>query len=124
MTAPATGRRVLLVDDAADVRMLLQVLLEVNGWTVTASPDGPAALAAAVLETPDAVVLDVQLPGLDGPEVLHALRSRPSTARTPVVFLTGGAPDDDPALLALGVRGVLRKPFDAGTVAAELSALL
>jgi two-component system OmpR family response regulator len=115
---------VLLVDDAADVRMLLQMLLELDGWTVGLAPDGPSGLTAARDERPDVVVLDVQLPGLDGPEILHALRRDPATASTPVVFLTGAPVTDDDALLALGARGVLRKPFDAGTVGAQLAALL
>jgi two-component system OmpR family response regulator len=124
VTSPRRGLRVLLVDDAADVRMLLQVLLELDGWTVGLASDGRTGLAAARDERPDVVVLDVQLPGLDGPEVLRAMRRHPETASTPVVFLTGGPAADDEALLALGARGVLRKPFDAGTFGLQLAALL
>lgn len=124
MTTPRRPRRLLLVDDAAEVRMLLQVLLELDGWKVTASPDGPSGLEAAWRELPDVVVLDVQLPGLDGPDVLRALRSRVETAHIPVVFLTGGRADDDADLLRFGARGVLHKPFDADSVTADLSALL
>ena len=124
MTSAQPGRRLLLVDDAADVRMLLQVLLELDGWTVLLAADGPAGVAAALAERPDVVVLDVQLPGLDGPEVLRALRARPETASIPVVFLTGSPPADDPGLLALGARGVLHKPFAAADVADQLAALL
>ena len=104
--------------------MLLQVLFELDGWTVLLAPDGPAGLAAALSERPDVVVLDVQLPGLDGPEVLRALRAGPDTAQLPVVFLTGGPAADDAGLLALGARGVLHKPFDAADIAAQLSAVL
>lgn len=124
MTAPGDGRRALLVDDAAEVRMLLQVLLEVAGFTVAEAADGPSGVAAATADPPDVVVLDVQLPGLDGPEVLRALRTRPETADVPVVFLTAAPEQDDAALLALGARGVLRKPFSPSTVADELAALL
>lgn len=124
MTSGHSGLRLLLVDDAADVRMLLQVLLELDGWTVLLASDGPEGVAAALSERPDVVVLDVQLPGLDGPEVLHALRAHPETTSLPVVFLTGGPPADDPALLALGARGVLHKPFAAADIAAQLAALL
>jgi two-component system, OmpR family, response regulator len=118
------GSRVLVVDDAAEVRMLLQVLLELEGFSVTSAADGPAALAAAAAERPDVVLLDVQLPGLDGPAVLRALRDRPATADLPVVFLTGAPPEASGDLLALGATGVLHKPFDADTVAAQLAALL
>ena len=123
MTSTSRGR-LLLVDDAADVRMLLQVLLELDGWTVGLASDGPSGLAAALQERPDVVVLDVQLPGLSGPEVLRALRRHSETAAIPVVFLTGGPAADDAGLLALGARGVLRKPVDAGTVGDQLTALL
>lgn len=120
----STGCHVLLVDDAADVRQLLQLLLELDGFTVTAAADGPAGLAAVAAERPDVVLLDVQLPGLDGPEVLRTLRTSSSTADLPVVFLTGAPPEQCDSLLALGATGVLRKPFDADTVAGQLSALL
>ena len=121
---PSTGCHVLLVDDAADVRQLLQLLLELDGFTVTAAADGPSGLAAVAAERPDVVLLDVQLPGLDGPDVLRALRTSPSTADLPVVFLTGAPPEQSDSLLALGATGVLHKPFDADTVAGQLSALL
>lgn len=117
------GRHVLLVDDSPEVRLLLQVLLELDGWTVTAAEDGPSGLAAVGLD-PDVVLLDVQLPGLDGPDVLRALRSHPSTEALPVVFLTGEAPEQAGALRALGASGVLHKPFHADTVVAQLTALL
>ena len=118
------GRRVLLVDDAPEVRLLLQLLLELEGWTVICSDDGPSGLAAAQMQDLDLMLLDVQLPGLDGPDVLRALRSEPSTAALPVVFLTGAAPEQSGELLALGATGVLHKPFDPDTVVARLTDLL
>lgn len=120
----AGGRSVVLVDDAADVRMLLQVLLELDGFAVTATADGPAGLAAVRAERPDVVLLDVQLPGMGGAEVLRLLRADPPTAALPVVLLTGSPEQDTDALLGLGATGVLRKPFDPDTVGAQLSALL
>lgn len=117
-------RRILLVDDAAELRMLLRLVLEVDGFHVTEAEDGAGAVAAACAQPPDAVLLDVQLPGLDGPDVLRALRQQDVTADLPVVFLTADPPAGDPQLLALGARGVLHKPFDTGTVAQDLAALL
>lgn len=118
------GRRVLLVDDAADVRALLDLVLQLDGFAVLLADDGPTGLAVAQDEQPDVVLLDVQMPGMDGPAVLAALQADPRTAEIPVVFLTGEPADGDAALLSLGARGVLRKPFDAATVAADLAALL
>ena len=120
----SAGRTVVLVDDAADVRMLLQVLLELDGFAVTATADGPAGLAAVRAERPDVVLLDVQLPGMDGTEVLRQLRADPPTADLPVVLLTGSPEQDTAALLGLGATGVLRKPFDPDTVGAQLIAML
>jgi CheY-like chemotaxis protein len=118
------GRTVVVVDDAADVRMLLQLLLELEGFAVTATADGPAGLAAVRATRPDVVLLDVQLPGMDGTEVLRLLRADPPTAQLPVVLLTGSPEEDTHALLGLGATGVLRKPFDPDTVGAQLTALL
>ena len=118
------ARTVVLVDDAADVRMLLQLLLELEGFAVTATADDPAGLAAVREERPDVVLLDVQLPGMDGAEVLRRLRADPPTAHLPVVLLTGSPEQDTDALLGLGATGVLRKPFDPDTVGAQLAALL
>lgn len=120
----SAARTVVLVDDAADVRMLLQLLLELEGFAVTATADGPSALAAVAAARPDVVLLDVQLPGMDGTQVLRRLRDEPATAGLPVVLLTGAPEQDTPSLLALGATGVLRKPFDPDTVGAQLTALL
>ena len=118
------GRRVLLVEDAAEVRMLLAVVLEVAGFVVTEAEDGTTGLTAAREQRPDVVLLDVQLPELDGPDVLRALKASDETTDVPVVFLTASDADADELLLGLGARGVLRKPFDPDTVAEQLAALL
>lgn len=124
MTPPGDGRRVLLIEDAEEVRLLLELVLASDGFEVSAAGDGPAGLAAAREQAPDVVLLDVQLPGLDGPEVLRELRRTPATAAVPVVFLTAEPPSSHPALEALGARGVLRKPFAVDTLGAQLAALL
>lgn len=116
------GTRVLLVDDAAEVRMLLRVVLEDRGCLVAEAADAAAGMAAARRGV-DVVLLDVQLPDLDGPDVLAALRADPATAQLPVVFLTAEHADDD-GLLSGGAHGVLHKPVDLMTVADDLLALL
>lgn len=124
MTSPGGGRRVLLVDDAAEVRLLLQLVLEGDGFVVTVAQDGPEGLAAARVQQPDVVLLDVQLPGMDGPDVLRALRADAATAALPVVLLTAEPAGVTEPLHALGITGVLRKPFAPGAVAQELADLL
>lgn len=120
---PGAGRRVLLVEDAADVRMLVRWVLEDGGFLVEESPDGASGLRAA-RSLPDVVLLDVQLPDLDGPDVLRALSADPTTAGVPVVFLTAEHPRGDGRLAALGARGVLRKPVDVAGLPRQLAALL
>jgi len=104
---------VLLVDDDADLRTLGVLSLgRVAGWKVRAVADGASALAAALEEMPDAILLDVQMPGWDGPETLAALRREPRSAGIPVVFLTAQASSEDIARYRhLGACGVIEKPF-------------
>lgn len=118
----------LLVDDAAEVRMIVRFVLEDDGFVVDEAADGATALVAARAlpdgAVPDVVLLDVQLPDLDGPDVLQALRADPLTSALPVVFLTAGDGRLDEELVALGATGVLRKPVAPATFAGELAALL
>jgi len=120
------GARVLLIDDEPDLRRLAEVSLgAVGGWKVTACASGEAGLEAARLEVPDLIVLDVQMPGLDGPQTLAALRALPQLAQVPVLFLTAtSAPADVERLRALGARGVVHKPFDPFTLPKQVLAAL
>jgi len=106
----AERRKVLLVDDCISERDLYEAVLETEFDVVTAAR-GLDALAIAAAERPDAVVLDVVMPGLDGWETCTRLKVDPATADTPVVLLTGV---DDPDLsghaLAVGADGVEHKP--------------
>lgn len=107
-------RTVLFVDDDAELRTLgLLSLRKFGGWRTLAAASGPEALEVAAAERPDVILLDVILPGMDGPEILAALRSHPATARTPVIFLTAMTePAEIEALRGLGAIDVITKPFD------------
>ena len=120
------GARVLLIDDEPDLRRLAEVSLRaVGGWTVVACASGAAGVEAALFEVPDVILLDVQMPGLDGPGTLAALRAHPSLAEVPVVFLTATQdPGDLARLRALGAQGVVRKPFDPYTLPNQVLAAL
>lgn len=118
------GRSVLLVEDAAELRLLLRMVLEADGFVVNEAADGAAGLQAARDLPPDVVLLDVQLPVLDGPRVLELLQQDPATSDVAVVFLTAEPAATHGDLLARGARAVLPKPFDATAVAADLAALL
>lgn len=118
--------RVLIIDDEADIRRVARLsLARIGGMDVLDAASGAEGTQKAAAEAPDAILLDVMMPGLDGPATLHALRADPRTAGIPVVFLTAKAmPDEVARLLALGVRGVLSKPFDPMTLPAQLRAAL
>jgi len=121
-----TPRRILVVDDEPDIREVATLALEaVGGHVVLQAASGREALAVAEAERPDAIVLDVMMPELDGPSTVVRLRERAATRDVPVVLLTAkvGAADRQ-RFDALGVRGVLTKPFDAMALAGELAALL
>ena len=96
-----------------------------DGWQIRCAASGAEALALARADPPDAVLLDVEMPEMDGPQTLAALRATPATAHTPVVFLTAhDDPDELARLQTLGAAGILAKPFDVSMLADELAALL
>lgn len=105
---------ILLVDDERDTRTVARLALsQLGGFTVVEAASGREALDAVARVRPDAVILDVMMPEMDGPEVLAALRARPDTVDIPVVFLTAKAmPEELARLRALGVLDIHTKPFD------------
>lgn len=119
--------RLLLVDDADDIRLVARISLErIGGWEVVDADSGEAALAELAAHGPfDAIVLDVMMPGLDGPTTLKLLRATPQGATTPVVFLTAKAQRADRERLAeLGAAGTIEKPFDPVALPGQLAELL
>jgi two-component system OmpR family response regulator len=119
--------RLLLVDDAEDIRMIACISLErVGDWTVVPVASGQAALDALEREGPfDAVLLDVMMPGMDGPTTLQELRARGLPAAVPIVFLTAKAQSAErQRLVSLGAAGVIAKPFDPLRLPNELTRLL
>jgi len=115
--------RILVVDDEPAVRSSLARVLEQAGYEVTLAADGHQALHHVALDPPDAVVLDVVMPGLDGIEVTKALRASSDT--TPVLLLTARAGVSDRVLgLDAGADDYLAKPFSLEELLARLRALL
>jgi CheY-like chemotaxis protein len=124
--AAGAGRHALVVDDAADIRLLAELVLSMAGFRVTAAESGRAALAVLARGcAPDVVLLDVQMPELDGWETLGRLRGDPRTADLPVVLCTvKGLPEDALRGWGLGCDGYLGKPFDIAGLVDELTAVL
>lgn len=112
-------QRVMLVEDDQDIRTVAGMALEmVGGLKVQACESGAQALELVAGFAPQLVLLDVMMPGMNGPEVLQALRQRPDMAAVPVVFLTAKAQEAEIAKLrALGALDVIAKPFDPMTLA-------
>lgn len=118
-------RRVLVVDDDPLMREVAQSALElVGGWQVVTASSSVAAQAQARQERPDAILLDVMMPGVDGPATVAALRADPVTRGIPIIFLTAKASDRHADWGALQLAGVLAKPFDPMTLAADVALLL
>jgi two-component system cell cycle response regulator len=114
---------VLVAEDSIVVRALLREQLELHGCAVVEADDGEAALAACRAERPDVVLLDIEMPKLDGREVLRQLKADPKLADTPVVFLTGRTHADDVVeALRLGAHDYLRKPVVAAELLARVTA--
>ncbi|HVE94631.1 MAG TPA: response regulator [Acidimicrobiales bacterium] len=104
---------VLVVDDDPVIQKLLQFNFEMEGWTVLLADDGEAGLTMARLERPDAVLLDVMMPKLNGLAVAAALKSEPSTEGIPVILLSAKAQATDIGDgLATGADAYVTKPFD------------
>jgi len=115
--------RVLIIDDETPIRLLCRVNLEAEGIEVREAADGAQGLELAAADPPDAIILDVMMPGLDGWAVAERLANGPTTSRVPILFLTARADLRDRArALELGGVDYVTKPFNplelAGTVRA------
>lgn len=117
--------RILTVEDTGHNLDLMTYLLEACGHEVLPARTGAAGLARALADRPDLVVLDLQLPDIDGFQVLTALRADPSTAGLPVVAVTAYAMvGDRDHVLAAGFDGYLAKPIDPATFVRSIDAFL
>ena len=105
--------RILHVDDDPLMRDVVELALGFESeFMVTSCEDGEAALAVVPGWQPDLIILDVLMPGMDGPALLARLRENPSTAKIPVIFITGRAPAAErERLMSLGAVAVMAKPF-------------
>ena len=120
-----SGHTVLLVEDEDSLRRVLRDLLEREGLVVVEARDGVEALDQVDRIGPDLIVLDLNLPRLDGYAVLTHLRARPSTANLPVLVLTAkGDEDNEVRVFEYGANDFLQKPFRPRALAARLRAML
>jgi CheY-like chemotaxis protein len=119
-------RTVLLVDDEPDLRRIAALSLSrVGKWAVLLAASGAEALAVIERERPDVILLDVMMPGLDGPSTLSRLRAAPSAAGVPVIFMTAKVQKQEvERYLRLGAAGVITKPFDPMRLPEQIRAIV
>jgi len=112
---------VLLAEDFDDAREVFATYLRLSGFTVQELPDGERVLPLAIELQPDVIVLDLELPGIDGHVLTTQLRAHPLTAHIPIVILSAHAyPEDETKARAEGAAAFLRKPCTPPDLAAML----
>ncbi len=119
-------RRILIIDDEDDIREVAALSLEtVAGWTVCTADSGSAGIQQAIALQPDAILMDVMMPSMDGPTTFREMQKTPEVSHIPVLLLTAKVQGVDQRRFAgLGVSGILFKPFDPLKLADEMSAAL
>ena len=119
-------KHILLVDDEDDIREVAGISLEtVGGWQVSRASSGVEGIAKAIAERPDAILLDVMMPGIDGPTTFERLQDDPQTRDIPVILLTAKAQTADRDRFdKLGVAGTLTKPFDPMALSDQVAGIL
>jgi len=120
-----TLQRILMVEDEPDIQAVARVALEaVGGFTVEMCSSGREALEQVGKCQPDLILMDVMMPGLDGPSTLKLLRENPETAKYPVIFMTAKVQSHEVSRYKdIGGLGVIAKPFDPMTLAASVRTL-
>lgn len=119
------NRQILLIEDNEQNRYLVTFLLQARGWDVVHAGDGPACLAMADGLDPALILLDIQLPGMDGYTVARALRATPKLKAIPIVAVTSYAMSGDrERCLEAGCTGYLEKPIDPMTFAEAIESFI
>ena len=118
--------RILLIDDEDDIREVASLTLEATaGWQVIAASSGAAGIRAALAEKPEAILMDVMMPEMDGPTTFREMQKIPEIANIPVILLTAKVQGVDQRRFSdLGVAAVLFKPFDPMTLAQQIADVL
>jgi len=125
MSAEPPTPRVLIVDDGLEILEMLAALLRQEGYAVETAVDGPSALEACKRQVPDLVLLDLQLPGLDGFQVLSLLKADPRTAAASVVVVSGSLAERDIVrALEHGATDYVAKPYAVSIFLARVRAVL
>ena len=121
-----TVRRILIVDDEERIREVVRMcLIKVAKWDVCIASCGQDAIAIAAIEQPDAILLDVSMPGINGIETLQQLQQNPKTTGIPAIFLTAKTQRAERLYYQqIGVAGLIVKPFDPLQISNEICQIL
>jgi len=119
-------QRILIIDDEDDIREVASLSLEATaGWKVLTANSGAQGIELAILHQPDAILMDVMMPGMDGPTTFRKMQQISSIAHIPVLLLTAKVQGIDKRRFAdLGVAAILFKPFDPLTLAEQIAEAL
>ncbi|MEO8890090.1 MAG: response regulator [Coleofasciculaceae cyanobacterium] len=120
------NRRILVIDDEDGIREIIQICLEaVAGWQVFTAASGSEGLINAQSTLPDAILLDVMMPDMDGPTTFRQLRANAVTQDIPTILLTAKAKiSEQQQFINLGVTGVITKPFKAQELVDQMRVIL
>jgi two-component system, OmpR family, response regulator len=123
--AKTPPQRILMVEDEPDIQAVARIALEaVGGFNLEMCSSGAEALDKVPAYAPDLILMDVMMPGMDGPSTLQELRAREATRRFPVIFMTAKVqPHEVNRYKAIGALGVIAKPFDPMTLAGTVRAI-
>ena len=118
-------RRILVVDDQEDNRRILRDLLTANGFEVIEGKTGEEGVALAEAQTPSLILMDIQLPGIDGYEATRQIKAKPALRTTPLIVVTSYAlSGDDAKAFAAGADAYVSKPFSPRALLAKVRELL
>ncbi|MGL5794412.1 MAG: response regulator [Waterburya sp.] len=119
-------KRILLIDDEETIREVVQVGIEIEaGWQVAIASSGLEGIDLAQRQQPDAILLDVMMPDMDGISTLSNLKANAQTCAIPVIFLTAKTQSTEKnELQNLGVVDVITKPFNSMTLASQIAKIL
>ncbi len=119
------GAKILYIEDNLENRTLVKRVLEAEGYIVLEADDGPSGLRMVQKETPDLILIDINLPEIDGYEVTTQLRQLESLSNTPIVALTANVlKGDRERCLNAGCEGYIQKPIDVDLLPAQIAAFL
>jgi two-component system cell cycle response regulator DivK len=119
------SKRILYIEDNPENRLLVRRVLEIEGYTIIEATDGAAGLTAAETQAPDLILMDINLPELDGYEVTARLKQLPSLRRVPIIAVTANVMRGDrEKTLAAGCDGYIQKPIDIDQLPAQIERFL